>query len=94
MTDSKDKTSERIAEQAKRMQHAKQTPTDSPLKGLGAFGMIGWSIAVPTVGGALLGLWFDRIFAHSISWTIALILGGLTVGIFIAWTWMIKERDR
>ena len=94
MTDQKDKTSERIAQQARRMHHAKQSPKDSPLKGLGAFGMIGWSIAVPTVAGALLGMWLDRILAHSISWTIALILGGLALGIFIAGTWMIKERDR
>ncbi len=94
MTDQEDNTSERIARQARRMHQAKQSPVDSPLKGLGAFGMFGWSIAVPTVLGAMLGLWLDRLFAQSISWTIALLLGGLALGIFIAWTWMAKERDR
>ena len=94
MKDHEDKISERIAEQARRMHKAKQSPTDSPLKGLGAFGMIGWSISVPTVLGALLGLWLDRVLSHGISWTIALILGGLALGIFIAGTWMNKERDR
>ena len=30
--------------------------------GLGLFGLIGWSVAVPTVLGIALGVWIDRRF--------------------------------
>ena len=53
--------------------------------------MIGWSVAVPTVGGALLGIWLDRVAPQSFSWTISLILGGVVLGAFIAGTWINKE---
>ena len=55
--------------------------------------MIGWSIVVPTVGGAFLGLWLDRLAPQSFSWTIALILGGVAMGAMIAWAWMDKEEQ-
>ncbi len=53
--------------------------------------MIGWSIAVPTVGGAFLGLWLNRVLPQNFSWPIALILGGVVVGGMIAWNWIGKE---
>ena len=59
--------------------------------GLGMFGMIGWSVAVPTVGGALLGLWLDRVAPQAFSWTLALLLGGVVLGGLIAWGWIEKE---
>ncbi|MBC7185268.1 MAG: ATPase F0F1, partial [Marinobacter sp.] len=49
-----------IGRRARRLKKARENPGVSPLRGLGAFGMVGWSIAVPTVGGAFLGLWLDR----------------------------------
>lgn len=73
------------------MKHARNAPGASPLRGLGAFGVIGWSIAVPTVGGAFLGLWLNRVAPQDFSWPIALILGGVVIGVFIAWTWVSKE---
>jgi ATP synthase protein I len=68
-------------------------PGPSPLRGIGTFGMIGWSIAVPTVGGAFLGLWLDRVAPQNFSWAIALILGGVVMGAFIAWGQISKEGD-
>jgi ATP synthase protein I len=49
-------------------------------------------VAVPTVGGAFLGLWLDRISPQEFSWTIALILGGVVIGGFLAWTWIDREK--
>ena len=80
-----------IGRQARRMQEHRDNPGPSPLRGIGAFGIIGWSIAVPTVGGAFLGLWLDRSFPQAFSWTIALILGGVVLGGAIAAAWMNKE---
>ena len=73
------------------MKAARDNPGPSPLRGIGTFGMIGWSIAVPTVGGALLGLWLDRVAPQEFSWTLALILGGVAIGAMIAWAWVNKE---
>ena len=53
--------------------------------------MIGWSVAVPTVGGIFLGRWLDRVAPQSFSWTIALLLGGVVVGGIIAWRWVDRE---
>ena len=53
--------------------------------------MIGWSVAVPTVGGAFLGHWLDRVAPQAFSWTIALILGGIAIGSLIAWGWIGRE---
>jgi ATP synthase protein I len=93
VTVKKDKPAEDIARRAKRMKTARDNPGPSPLRGIGTFGMIGWSIAVPTVGGAFLGLWLDRFAPQEFSWTIALILGGVTLGALIAGSWVNKERD-
>lgn len=93
MTVKKDKPAEDIARRAKRMKTARDNPGPSPLRGIGTFGMIGWSIAVPTVGGAFLGLWLDRVAPQEFSWTIALILGGVALGALIAGSWVNKERD-
>ena len=60
--------------------------------GLGMFGMVGWSVAVPTLAGIVLGLWVDRIRPGPFSWTLALLLAGVTVGCFSAWYWVSEER--
>ncbi|SEK47858.1 ATP synthase protein I [Roseovarius nanhaiticus] len=91
MTPRRDKSTDDIARQARRMKSRREHPGPSPLRGIGTFGMIGWSIAVPTVGGAFLGLWLDRILPQEFNWTIALILGGVVVGIFISIAWINKE---
>lgn len=93
MIEKPDKTAEDIARRAERMKNTRDHPGSSPLRGLGAFGMIGWSIAVPTVGGAFLGIWLDRVAPQAFSWTIALILGGVVLGAGIAWAWIAKEGD-
>lgn len=94
MTDQRDSASKEIDRRARLMKAARDKPGRSPLRGLGTFGMIGWSIAVPTVGGAFLGLWLDRVAPQEFSWPIALILGGTALGAIIAWRWVEKEgRD-
>jgi len=54
-------------------------------------GVIGWSVAVPSLAGALLGLWLDRRYPGSHSWTLALLVAGLCIGCFQAWTWVARE---
>ena len=60
--------------------------------GLGMFGMVGWSVAVPALLGALCGLWLDKVYHQSFSWTLSLLIVGLSVGCLIAWYWVAKEN--
>jgi ATP synthase protein I len=59
--------------------------------GLGMMGLIGWSVAIPTVLGIVLGMWLDKHYSDERSWTLALLLAGLVFGCFTAWSWVNKE---
>jgi ATP synthase protein I len=59
--------------------------------GLGMMGLIGWSVAIPTLLGAALGLWLDKRHAGTHSWTLALLVAGLVIGCLNAWHWVAKE---
>jgi len=87
-------TAERIRQRAESMQRSRARRAYSPLHGLSAFGAIGWSVALPTVLGALLGLWLDRIAPQDFSWTLALMLAGLVLGAIVAWEWVAMEARR
>lgn len=60
--------------------------------GFGLFGIIGWSVAVPTLMGAALGIWLDKRYAQDFSWTLSLLIAGLMAGLVIAWNWVEKEN--
>jgi ATP synthase protein I len=54
-------------------------------------GLIGWSVVVPTLLGAALGLWLDRRYPGGRSWTLAPLVAGLAIGCLNAWHWVSKE---
>ncbi|MEA5508444.1 AtpZ/AtpI family protein [Crocosphaera sp. UHCC 0190] len=58
---------------------------------LGMFGMVGWSVTIPTLMGIAIGVWIDSSFKSPYSWTLMLLFVGLTVGCFTAWYWIEKE---
>ncbi len=62
--------------------------------GLGMFGIIGWSVAVPTLVGLALGIWLDSRLPGEFSWTLILMSAGLLLGGFIAYTWVKREHER
>lgn len=59
--------------------------------GLGMFGIIGWSVSIPTIMGVALGVFLDKKFTQSFSWTLTLLFAGIIMGSFNAWHW-IKEK--
>lgn len=59
--------------------------------GLGLFGIVGWSIAIPTVLGIALGVSLDKKYTQSFSWTITFLFAGIVIGSYNAWHW-IKEK--
>ncbi|WP_339707959.1 AtpZ/AtpI family protein [Algoriphagus aquimarinus] len=59
--------------------------------GLGMMGMVGWSVAVPSLLGAALGIWLDKSYPQSFSWTLTFLMVGIIAGSIIAWSWVLKE---
>lgn len=82
---------DRIGAQAARKLKARRDSTRGVWSGLGMMGLIGWSVVVPTLGGAALGLWLDSRHSGGRSWTLALLMAGLSIGCLNAWRWVAKE---
>ncbi len=84
--------SNKVGQEEKRKLKALRENKRSVWFGLGMFGMVGWSVAVPALVGAFCGLWLDRVYHQSFSWTLSLLLAGLFIGCLIAWYWIAKEN--
>ena len=82
---------DQVGAQAARKLKARRDGAADVFFGLGMMGLIGWSVAVPTLLGAALGLWFDRNHPGARSWTLALLVAGLCVGCLNAWLWVSRE---
>ena len=61
--------------------------------GLGMMGLVGWSVVVPTLLGAALGIWLDKHHPGKHAWTLALLVVGLAIGCFNAWHWVAREEQ-
>jgi ATP synthase protein I len=59
---------------------------------IGMFGLIGWTVAIPTVLGVLLGSFIDRHYPGVHSWTLSLLMLGLIAGCLNAWHWVAREE--
>lgn len=81
-----------IGTKAERKLRAQRNVNRTVWLGLGMMGIIGWSVAIPTVFGALLGLWLDKHYPVSFSWTLTMLIIGLFVGCLNAWYWVVRER--
>jgi ATP synthase protein I len=80
-----------IGQQATRKLKARRNPAPGVWYGLGMMGLVGWSVVVPTLLGAAIGLWLDRRYPGGHPWTLALLVAGLTLGCANAWHWVSKE---
>ena len=81
---------EQIGAKAARKLKARKS-TQGVWFGLGMMGLIGWSVVVPTLLGAALGLWLDKHHPGKHPWTLALLVVGLAIGCLNAWHWVAKE---
>ena len=80
-----------VGEKAARRARARREQHRGVWFGLGMFGLIGWSVAIPTVAGIALGLWIDHRWPGRISWTLTLLFVGIVLGCIIAWRWIERE---
>lgn len=62
--------------------------------GLGMFGLVGWSVAIPTLAGIAVGIWIDSTVGGRYSWTLMLLFVGIAVGCLNAWYWVKRESRR
>ena len=79
------------ARQAERKLKARRDGKRSAWFGLGMFGLVGWSVVLPSLGGVALGGWIDRQFPSQVSWTLTLLFVGLIIGCANAWYWLNRE---
>ena len=77
-----------VGAQAARKLKAQRQSTKNIWFGLGMSGLIGWSVTIPTLIGAGAGIWVDKHYPSSLSWTLMLLLIGLLIGCFNAWHWI------
>ena len=83
--------SREVAAKAARKLKAQRNSTQGVWFGLGMMGLIGWSVVVPTLAGAALGIWLDNRHPGTYSWTLMLLVIGLLMGCWNAWHWVAQE---
>jgi ATP synthase protein I len=83
--------SREVGSQAARKLKAQRRATRGIWFGLGMSGLVGWSVTIPTLIGAALGIWVDERYPSRYSWTLMLLLGGLGIGCLTAWHWVDSE---
>ena len=93
MADERTDFARQVAAKTARKLRARAAGPQTVWFGLGMSGLIGWSVAVPTVLGAVLGLWWDRHHPGPHSWTLALLTAGLVLGCVNAWHWVTREDN-
>lgn len=67
---------------------ARSTGNKSIWFGLGMFGIVGWSVVVPTLIGTAIGIWIDSHHPSRFSWTLMLLFAGVLLGSINAWYWI------
>lgn len=82
---------DQVGAKAARKLKARRNAAPGVWYGLGTMGLVGWSVAIPTLLGASLGLWLDTHHPGGHSWTLALLVAGLTLGCLNAWRWVAGE---
>ena len=83
--------SQKVGAKAARKLKARRNAAQGVWSGLGMMGLIGWSVAIPTLLGAAVGIWLDAHYPGKHAWTLALLVAGLSIGCFVAWHWVAKE---
>jgi ATP synthase protein I len=84
---------QKIEAKQRRKLYSQQQGEHKTWFGLGMFGLVGWSVAIPTLACIAFGVWLDRTVTGRYSWTLLMLGVGIALGCFNAWFWVSKERD-
>ena len=86
--------SDEVGNRAARKQRAREKGRRTAWFGLGMFGLVGWSVAVPTLLGIGIGVWLDGRWPGEVSWTLTFLMIGVILGCLNAWYWIKQESRR
>jgi len=75
----------RLRRHRDRREKAAAEPPGRPWKTVAEVGLLGWLIALPTVGGAFLGHLLDRRYDTGVTWALGFLTLGLAVGFYAYW---------
>ncbi len=81
----------KVAEKSERKLKSRRNDSKKVWFGLGMMGLVGWSVAVPTLIGIFVGVWIDSTGKSRYSWTFMLLVAGIVIGCLNAWHWLNKE---
>lgn len=84
---------QKVREKQERKERARQEQRDIWF-GMGMFGLVGWSVTIPTILFLALGIWIDSKTGSAYSWTLMLLVIGIGVGCLNAWYWVKRESGR
>ncbi|MCW8827434.1 MAG: AtpZ/AtpI family protein [Gammaproteobacteria bacterium] len=84
---------EKIGRRAERKRRSREQDKPTAWFGLGMFGLVGWSVAIPSLIGIAVGLWLDARWPGLPSWTLTFLIIGVGLGCLNAWYW-IKQESR
>ena len=78
---------------AAKQQRSAEDHSQIAWEGIGRFGMVGWSITLPILGGLLLGWFIDNATGHGHFWMTMLFFAGLIFGCISTAYWLFRECD-
>jgi ATP synthase protein I len=76
-----------------RRERARQRRDESVWAWLGTFGLVGWTVALPTLLGLAFGRFLDDRVDTTSSFTITFLVVGAAVGVSMAWYWVRRESE-
>lgn len=80
-----------VERQEERSRIAREEGDRTIRHGFSSFGVVGWSIVVPTLLGIVVGAWLDSRADGGIRFTLSFMAFGLIVGIVNVWKWLHRE---
>jgi ATP synthase protein I len=78
---------------SQRRERARRRGADNVWSWMGMFGLVGWTVAVPTLVGLALGRFLDNRVESSVSFTITFLVVGVAIGAATAWYWIRQESQ-
>jgi len=87
------KLSDEVSQKEARKVRARKKSKKGALYGFTMFGLVGWSVAVPTLLGVLIGTWLERKYPGKAAWTLNFLIIGIILGCVNAWFWIHKENQ-
>ena len=77
---------EKAVDQLKSRRESWERTGEWPLgHALGMMGRFGWTIVGPTLLGAFVGRWLDRVFHTGVFWSATLLFLGVSAGFYMVW---------